>query len=127
MNRNGLKRQIFEAQGWSCWVEGCPYPAIHLHESLITKGDVQGCSNAMKKAINHEYNCIGLCHKHHKYAPRAIDVFSKMCDDFGQGSVIDWLLSFDFVNRPMDVKEILISVGIDPNVIRQTQNFPLTH
>ena len=110
MNRNELKRAIFESQGWKCWVEDCPYPALHLHEAIITKGDVQGSSDELKAAINHLYNCIGLCRAHHNTAlePKAIDVYNWMVEQHGQ-QVVEWVaeLAQAFKVVPGRLKEIL--------------------
>jgi hypothetical protein len=111
MDRNELKRQIFESQNWRCWVKGCPYPAIHLHESIVTKGDVQASPAKLKTAINHPFNCVGLCYKHHgtKLEPDALEVFEWMCDQHGREPVVSYFesLAAQFKVLPGRLKEVL--------------------
>jgi len=112
LDRNSLKREIFEQQDWRCWVDGCPRPAVHLHEALVTRGDVQGWAPELRQAIFHEYNCIGLCQFHHntKYEPKAAEVFERKCEEHGRQQVVGWLESLEFVKRPGRVQEILNGV-----------------
>jgi len=83
-----------------------------LHESLVTRGDVQGWPPEVRPAIFHEYNCIGLCAYHHntKYEPKAAEVFERKCEEHGQAAVVGWLESLPFVKRPGRVQEILNSL-----------------
>ena len=115
MDRNRLKREVFEAQDWMCWVDGCPRPAVHLHEALVTRGDVQGWSPELRQAIFHEYNVIGLCAYHHntEHEPKAFDVFLAKCEEHGQQQVVEWLESLPFVKRTGRVQEILNEVSND--------------
>lgn len=67
--RDALEARCFPAWVFTC--VGCGKPAAFkngcdMHEVFVTKGDVQGCSDRVKWAINDVRNCAFIersCHK----------------------------------------------------------------
>lgn len=109
---NILIPYIFEREQYKCWVSGCYYKVSDCHESLITRGDVQGWQPQERRIlIFHPVNCIGLCKAHHstELEPSKPEVFEWMCWYYGDEFVIDWLreISLEFKVVPPFVRQIL--------------------
>jgi len=109
---NILIPYILEREKYKCWVSGCYHKASDCHESLITRGDVQGWKpRARRILIFHSANCIGLCKKHHntELEPTKKEVFDWMIEYYGEEYVIDWLreISLEFKVIPPFVRKVL--------------------
>jgi len=109
---NTLIPYIFERERQKCWVSGCYYKPADCHESLITRGDVQGWQPSSRRIlIFHPANCIGLCKLHHntELEPSKQEVFNWMIEYYGEEYVIDWLreISLEFKVIPPFVRKVL--------------------
>lgn len=104
---------IFNRDGWKCWVLDCyQVKQLSCHESLITRGDVQGWQpKARRILIFHIVNCITLCDKHHntELEPRKQDVLEWICQYYGKDFVYGWLteISKEFKIVPPFIREVL--------------------
>jgi len=105
-HRMELKEQLLE-RDTHCRGCGKPLvqPLIHMHEGLISRGDVQGWPRKMRGQINVELNCVLLCPEcnlgnatHH--SPSRERVFSEHLELYGE-DVLRWLKSLPFKAHPL--------------------------
>ena len=107
-HRKQLKADLL-SRDRACRGCGCKWSeatAIHMHEGIISKRDVQGWKPpAIRGQINIEANTILLCHDcnlglHGKNPPPREQVLREQVHIYGLG-VIRWLASLPFKSHPI--------------------------
>lgn len=91
----------------------CYRNSEHVHEGIITRGDVQGWKPKRRRVlIFHPANTVALCHIHHNTAlePSRLQVFDWSIDYYGKDFVYGWLESIakEFKILPPILKEVLV-------------------
>ena len=108
-HRKELKEQLLWKRDRVCRGCGCIWgkaTAIHMHEGIISKRDVQGWQPpSWRGQINIEANTILLCHDcnlglHGKNPPPREQVLREQVGIYGP-DVIKWLASLPFKSHPL--------------------------
>ena len=64
-----------------------------LHHALLTRRDVQGCSQEIKNLIHHTYNTFEICKNCHLYATRKHSAIY-LANLYGKDNIIKWYNEF---------------------------------
>ena len=115
--RAHVKAQLFERD---IFCRGCgdliQIANCHMHEGMISRGDVQGWPRERRHLIFSVYNCTLLCSACNtgmegKSAPDRRLIFDEQFAIYG-APMIDWLIALPFKHRPAWLTAKLKSFGV---------------
>lgn len=94
----GQWRRVLFERSPRCVV--CGSGANHLHEGVLTRGEVQGFSFPDRLRVFAECNCFPICQFCHKSPPPREWFFERSCNQFGEAVVRNWYASFGWKSPP---------------------------
>ena len=96
--------KLFAELGPGCFsclhLHGRHRRAVHLHEGILWRGEVQGFPFPTRNRVFADCNSFPLCEKCHKSPPPREWFFERACEKHGEADVRRWYGSFNWKVPP---------------------------